>query len=102
MDEKLKPCPFCGDEMVKGEFGFDHPENDDCIIGFGSFANYYRAAWNTRTPSRNDVLEEAALIADELGGVREKSLDNAEFSRQHVRAKTIAAAIRARKDQTDG
>ena len=52
--------------------------------------------------SRNDVLEEAALIADELGGVREKSLDNAEFSRQHVRAKTIAAAIRARKDQEHG
>ena len=62
--EQLKPCPFCGDEMIDGEFGFDHPENDDCIIGFGSFANYYRAAWNTRTPSRNDVLEEAGDMAE--------------------------------------
>lgn len=62
--EQLKPCPFCGDEMIDSEFGFDHPENDDCIIGFASFANYYRAAWNTRTPSRNDVLEEAGDMAE--------------------------------------
>lgn len=100
MDEKLKPCPFCGDEMVKGEFGFDHPENDDCIIGFGSFANYYRAAWNTRTPSRNDVLEEAALIAEWAHMVPPDGGSPSEAEKQV--ADNAAAAIRARKDQTDG
>lgn len=40
-------------------------------------------------------LEAAAKVADELGGVRARNLENDQFRAQHVRAHTIAAAIRA-------
>lgn len=53
---------------------------------------------------RKDALEEAAKLADELGGVRPATADQAPFRAQHTRAKTIAAAIRALalKDQANG
>lgn len=57
------------------------------------------AAWQrVGEAAFNAGLERGAVIADELGGVRERSLDNQEFSAQHTRAKTIATAIRAERN----
>ena len=44
---------------------------------------------------RHEAIEMAAKVADHLGGVRDRSLENRDFRAQHVRAKTIATAIRA-------
>ena len=47
-----------------------------------------------RIAARNAALEEAAKVADELGGVRPKTADQEPFRAQHTRANTIATAIR--------
>lgn len=33
MENKLKPCPFCGVILDKLECGWEHPQTFDCILG---------------------------------------------------------------------
>jgi len=65
VDEKLKPCPFCSDPMWQhGVSGIirhvDQSKSNECILAHTAFIDL--KAWNTRTPSRNDVLEEAVRL----------------------------------------
>lgn len=65
--EKLKPCPFCGGEVVlsygKGNFHFRHRECGECMFfefvcygmtnGVGCLAEAAEA-WNRRAERRED------------------------------------------------
>ncbi len=55
-------------------------------------ADHHAEPWAAH---RIAALEEAAKVADELGGVRPKTADQEPFRAQHTRANTIATAIRA-------
>ena len=51
--ETLKPCPFCGDEMItykdeQGIAGFEHPLNADCLLSQYEFPNTTIETWNRR------------------------------------------------------
>jgi len=102
----LKPCPECEGQYIqrhKSPKGYLH-RCDDCGYQQGAIvrtADQAITAWNTRASEAHTlrvaeaVREACAGVADELGGVRERNLENEQFRAQHVRAKTIATAIRA-------
>lgn len=66
--EELKPCPFCGVEMIELDHeGFDHPKGDDCILADTSWSSAYRSEWNTRPslpPTERDegMVERVAML----------------------------------------
>lgn len=70
MDDKLKPCPFCGSQNVDAAGWMSEdttgPACDDCGASSGlvsASASDNIAAWNTR-PAERDALREA--LASEL------------------------------------
>lgn len=111
---ELLPCPFCGKppktcaDTSYGAALVYCPDQNECLVGPTADAELNRgetletaiAAWNTRiasSSSREDVLEEAARVADgcfkghgyELGTIRAGHYEHA--------GRRIAAAIRALK-----
>ena len=76
--EELLSCPFCGDAMrprhalwpCEGDSdGIIHANPTECpaegfSIGTADEGVSVAAAWNRRSPSRREVLEEAARVAD--------------------------------------
>lgn len=105
MDEKLKPCPWC--ESTDAHHQSDYGDESQFVCAVcdtrGPMKRSYAeaiTAWNTRTPSRNDVLEEAAMIADAKVQYAAQHPNNPLVQAEGV-ARDIATAIRARKDQTD-
>lgn len=114
MDEKLKPCPnpWCVSTTaplpVKSTYA-DDAWRVKCACGVITHRQDTQdeaiAAWNTRTPSRNDVLEEAARIAEGEKWpdrhVDAAFADGDTSPAYHNQAcDDAASAIRARKDQT--
>lgn len=77
-ETELKPCPFCGGRMQprhalwpsEGDSdGIIHTAPTECpaegfSIGTADEGVSVAAAWNRRSPSRREVLEEAARVAD--------------------------------------
>ena len=69
MDEKLKPCPFCGVEMITaydeaGFWGWKHPtynKKNPCPIWLSEVRKENAAAWNRRAPAEvpQEVVEAA-------------------------------------------
>ena len=93
--EKLEPCPFCGaaasEFMWRGHVGC---ADEKCGA---HAANLPVAQWNRRAlPSRSDVLEEAARVADAA------YVERGHHPVLRTGALTIAAAIRALKDTDNG
>jgi Lar family restriction alleviation protein len=84
MNNKLKPCPFCGGKVyIDNEdcYGYEHIDFfvhcDNCSLQFG-FASQFETeedavkAWNTRKPIDKVIeqLEELVRINMEVLGVR--------------------------------
>lgn len=83
MKVEVKPCPCCGMEMTSDEYGFDHPLNNDCVLGSSSFALVYVESWNTRPGEQaafnaglergaEEIAEQCRIIG--AGGEREAAL----------------------------
>ncbi len=121
--EELLSCPFCGDAMrprhalwpCEGDSdGIIHANPTECpaegfSIGTADEGVSVAAAWNRRSPSRREVLEEAARVADEAQATarEEIALEKAEvgydpytfgpgfLSGEITASANIAKAIRA-------
>ncbi len=72
-EPKLKPCPFCGAELIrcydKKEYpsGWYHPQTYDCVLGAVDrddmplyVAPGQEEMWNTRTPKERTGTNEMA------------------------------------------
>jgi hypothetical protein len=68
----LEPCPFCGMNMQLDAYGFMHPDNDDCIIGFASFALDYIPNWNTRADTLESLAAENERLTEENADLRNR------------------------------
>lgn len=69
MTDKLKPCPFCGGELVEmyGYYTHSNEDVENCFVGTVAFRTYDEEMielWNTRKPMDRIVeqLEEVSFV----------------------------------------
>lgn len=76
MSEELKPCPFCGAMLVKGQSNredfyypiYTHPDENFCILRKRSFQmdKYDIEKWNRRVKDKELLDLAISLVQDEL------------------------------------
>jgi len=59
-DRPLKPCPFCGCDLVPNGDNMQHPDADCVLSQMVVFAQGHEA-WNARSETRKEATLEAAL-----------------------------------------
>lgn len=63
-NQKVKPCPFCNNELKKrGDWDIhDHPKTG-CILDGSSIVDKHLAQWNTRSLKLVEGFKEELLLA---------------------------------------
>lgn len=61
---ELKPCPFCGVKLQRPREGLNYRHTEsDCIFGDRVFTLDQIAAWNTRTDTIPDPMDDPRVVA---------------------------------------